>query len=424
MNQVKDSTIADVLIVGGGVIGASLAARLSSEGARVQMIDQGQFGGGCSYMNAGWMTPCFALPLPQPGLLWKSIKWMLNPESPLYIQPHLDPMLIRWLLHFASKMNRSHLLKCTESLVQLSLISSVATEKLAEETSNAIQYHQKGLLMVAQSEGGLQAAIDEMDLVREFKISGKRLTASEVRLLEPEIRGEIEGGVYFPNEAHVEPYRYVQVLCERAQKNGAQLFPFTEVYDIETKDGKISEVVTTRGVFRAHKIVFALGAASLKWQKKLNMRLPILGGKGYALNIPFVNQGRIPQPKIPMLLVEKKIAVTPRQNSLKLAGTLELVKDDFSINRRRVNAILKGSREFMEVPQNVTLEEVWRGLRPCTPDGVPMIGSTQRWKNLYLSCGHQMLGLQTAMGTAEVLAQEILGKPLSMDIKLFSPDRF
>src|SRR4051812_22221664 len=94
----------EVMIVGGGIIGLSTAVKLAEKGARVTVLEKDRIGHGCSYGNAGWLTPCFALPLPMPGMFFKSLKWLMNPESPLYIKPSLDPLLFRWLTIFTLSM--------------------------------------------------------------------------------------------------------------------------------------------------------------------------------------------------------------------------------------------------------------------------------------------------------------------------------
>ena len=77
----------DVLVIGGGIVGTTTALALQSEGRSVVLIDKGPIGQGCSAANAGWVTPCFAMPLPQPGMLLKSIGWLLDPSSPLHYLP-------------------------------------------------------------------------------------------------------------------------------------------------------------------------------------------------------------------------------------------------------------------------------------------------------------------------------------------------
>jgi D-amino-acid dehydrogenase len=107
-----------------------------------------------------------------------------------------------------------------------------------------------------------------------------------------------------------------------------------------------------------------------------------------------------------------------------VAGTLELVDSDESITKRRVNAILKGAHDYLYVPKEPSVRELWRGLRPCTPDGVPMIGYSKKWKNLFYCTGHQMLGLQSAPGSARLAKELIQNETPYVNPKPFLPDRF
>src|SRR5579862_2196020 len=151
----------DVLIVGAGVIGMACAYELSKRGLRVTVIDRGEPGFGCSYGNAGWLTPCFSMPLPMPGMLLKSLKWMTNPESPLYIQPRPSWLLISWLARFVLSMNRKKMLQSVTALTALSRISLEAYATLSAETGHDIRFRQTGLLMAANTKEGRNYALQE-----------------------------------------------------------------------------------------------------------------------------------------------------------------------------------------------------------------------------------------------------------------------
>ncbi|MEZ0391412.1 MAG: NAD(P)/FAD-dependent oxidoreductase [Pseudobdellovibrionaceae bacterium] len=409
----------DILIVGAGIIGLSTAVKLAERGAQVRVLDRGSIGFGCSYGNAGWMTPCFALPLPMPGLFFKSLKWLMNPESPLYIKPSLDPLLFKWLAHFTLSMSEKKARAATEALVALSKVSLELYEKLAVEHPE-IGFEKKGLLMVAQSKVGVGAALQELDYVSRYAIPGRALSPDEIRNMEPSLQGHLEGGVYFPQEAHAEPLKVVKALAQKAQKLGVQIEENVDVTGWKIENGKIKNLQTSKGERTAETYVLATGSWSQAIAKELGLSIPILGGKGYALIVPPLQ----PQPRHPLMLIEKKIAITPRANSLRIAGTMELVNQDFSITERRVQAIIRGAREFLPVPMDLKIEETWRGLRPCTPDGVPLIGFSQKVENLALACGHQMLGLQSGFGTGQLLADLILTGKSDLDRKIYDPNRF
>lgn len=410
----------DMLVIGGGVIGMATAYELAKKGREVTVIDQGDMGFGCSYGNAGWLTPCFSMPLPMPGMIMKSIKWLLDPESPLYIKPSPSPLLAQWLWRFLRSMNEKDMLRSVAALTQLSSESLRAYSQWSDDWKNPFSFQQKGLLMVSQTDEGFRATQKEMELVAAHGIPGTLLNSDEVRTMEPAITGSLKGGVYFPKEAHLEPLAVVRTLASKIEEMGGELLPRTEVFDFSSDPSGHAIVRTTHGSIEANQIIIATGSWSYSMGKALGLNIPILGGKGYSLIMkPFD-----PAPTTPIMLLERKIAVTPRNGSIRIAGTLELVDRDFSITKRRVQAIIKGAQAFMNVPAQPEIVEVWRGLRPCTPDGLPLIGRAGNYKNIVLATGHQLLGLQTAPASGRLTAEIALHESPSFDPKPFSPERF
>ncbi len=409
---------ADVLVLGAGIVGVSLAHKLQSSGRQVTVVDLNNVGMGCSYGNAGWMTPCFAMPLPQPGMFFKSIKWMLDPESPLYIKPEANPLLVRWLLYFMKCMNHKTMDKSIEVLTEISKESLKFYKELSQRQS--FGFDQKGLLMVSATNEGLQDAIVEMELMAKRGIEGKQLSADEIYEFEPAFKKKVlKGGVYFPREAHAEPLQTVQKIFAEFEAMGGK-FHKAEIYDFEFEKDKIKKVMTTQGALEAEVVVMAMGTWSRLLTRKLEVPIPILGGKGYSLIVENFKT----KPLHPIMIVEKKLAITPRVDSVRVAGTLELVDQDYSITKRRVDAMMKGAQLFFDFTGEPKVRELWRGLRPCTPDGVPMVGFSKKWKNLFFSAGHQMLGLQSAPGSARLACELILGKTPYVDPEPFAPDRF
>lgn len=410
----------DVLVLGGGIIGASVARELQADGRKVTLVDRGQPGLGCSYGNAGWITPCFAMPLPQPGMFWKSIGWLLNPESPLYIKPEPNWLLARWMFGFLKAMNQKRMLESVAVLSEISKYSLQSYGELARRHPGAFGFDQKGLLMVSATGEGVRAAELEMRLMNERGIAGKSVSPDEIAAMEPALKPGLKGGVYFPSEAHAEPLATVQTMIQDFEALGGEVLSQTEVFDFNFSGGKISEVITTRGSFEPELVVLALGSWSRVLAKRLRVSVPVLGGKGYSMIIEDFSV----KPQHPIMILERKIAVTPRADSVRIAGTLELVDQDDSISTRRVRAILRGSNEYMHVPAEPKIRELWRGLRPCTPDGVPMVGFSKRWSNLVYNTGHQMLGLQSAPGSGRLAADLIAGHRPLTDPRPFRPERF
>ncbi len=415
------SEIGNVLVVGAGVIGSACACALAERGVAVTAIDRRAPGRGCSYGNAGWLTPSLATPLPMPGVLRKSLKWLTKPDSPFYIKPSLNPQLLRWLWRFVRSANRCTAEKSLAALTQMAMFSLDAYRQLDEMAPGAFGFCQRGLILAAGSQAAFDSAGEELEQVRRHGIEGHLLNATELREMEPSlVRGKLAGGVFFPNEAHVEPLATVQFLVSRAIEHGARFLDETELYEFVLHRGRITGVVTTRGLLRADHYVVATGNWSAALTRQIGLRVPVLGGKGYALIVETFT----PEPRHPINLADHKLAVTPRAGSVRLAGTLELVDADESITARRVRAIYRGASEYLNLPVEPELVETWRGLRPCTPDGVPIIGQAPQIENLYLATGHQMLGLLSAPATGQLLADLLTGQVPQFDPVPFRADRF
>ena len=187
------------------------------------------------------------------------------------------------------------------------------------------------------------------------------------------------------------------------------------------QNGRVARVRTTRGDFTADQVVLAAGAWSPLLARGAGLRLPIQAAKGYSITV------RRPAgfPDIPVILDEAKVAVTPIGEWLRFAGTLELAGLDMRINPTRVEAIKQGVRRYLQVnPDAEPLVELWRGLRPCTPDGYPIIGRAPRVSNLIIAAGHCMLGMTQGPGTGKIVADLVVGRDPSVDITPFAPSRF
>ncbi len=409
-----------VVVVGAGVIGAATALELSRRGVGVTLLDRGEVASGCSYGNAGWLTPCFATPLPAPGVLTASLRWLLDPESPLYVHPSLHPDRVRWLLRFAASTTRGRYSHGVAALSALSSWSFEAWRRLDREDPGSFGFTPRGLLLVAETEAGLRHAVDEAEAMGRFGVAHRILASDGVRELEPAVVGTVAGGIFFEGEAHCEPADAVRTLARAATAAGAAVVTGAEVYGFDLRGGKLRAVRTTRGDFEADRFVLAAGSWSKELARALGLRVPVLGGKGYAIVVkPFD-----PGPTRPIKILERRIAITPREGSVRLAGTLELVDGDERVSPRRVEAIVRGARALLPIPDPPEVVELWRGLRPCTPDGLPIIGFTPRLPNLLLATGHQMCGLHTAPATGRLAADLVLGQSPTFDPAPFRVERF
>jgi D-amino-acid dehydrogenase len=412
--------VADVLVLGGGVVGVACARELARRGRRVVVLDRDRIGRGCSFGNAGWLTPSIAFPLAAPGLVRKAARWLLDPESPFYIQPRADPALLLWLVRFLLATRRSRFERGAAALVAMARWSVDAWQEIAARSPLPFGFERNGLLVIHETEAGLAAGRADAAMTARFGIASEAWSADELRDREPAVRGTPRGAIHYPGDAHCEPYAAVGALAEDARADGAMFVEGAEVTGVERSGGAVAAVHTSRGRFAARDVVLAAGAWSGALGRTLGLRLPMRGGKGYTLVLARLD----PQPARSLYLAERKVAVNPHADALRLSGTLELVDGDLSVNRRRVDGIVRSARGLLDLPEPLEVRELWCGLRPCLPDGMPAIGRARGSRNLWLATGHQMTGLKAAPGTARLLAELMSGEPPSFDPGPFRADRY
>ena len=412
----------EVLVIGGGSVGICSAYYLNEQGCKVTVIDKGEICSGSSYGNAGLVVPSHSVPLAAPGVISKGLRWMFNPESPFYIKPRFNLELLSWLWKFRGACNERHVRQAMPIIRDLSLGSVQLFEELAAFDELEFGYEKRGMLLAFQTEKGLQGGVEEAHLMQEVGLEAEILDVAAIQKLEPNVRANVIGGIFYPQDAHLVPARFVRQLAGHLEKKGVEIQPLTEVIGFETSEREITAVKTTRGDFAADEIVLAGGTWSSGIARDLRIKLPIQSAKGYSITVKRPEKS----PTRPFVLGEAKVAVTPMGETLRFAGTLEMAGLDFAINKRRVNAILNAVPKYLPDLRPVDLEliEIWRGLRPCTPDGLPFLGRSSRHENLTIAAGHAMIGLSLGPITGKLVSQIIAHEKPSIDLQMLSVERF
>jgi len=409
----------DILIIGGGVIGVCVAYYLAERGGRVTLIERGEIAAGSSYGNAGLIVPSHSVPLAAPGALADGLRWMLDPESPFYIKPRFDRELIAWLLQFSAACTDNRMRQSIPVLRDLGRASRALYDELAALGFD-FGYETKGLLCLYVSQSGLAEGEEEARLLQQYGLTTRVLDAAQVRQHEPNVQPEVIGGVYFPNDAHLNPARFVRGLAQQAEQRGAKIKTGVGVVGFEIDDRRVTKVKTTRGDFEAGQVVLAAGSWSPVVARDLRLNIPIQPAKGYSITVKRPAAG----PSVPLLLEEAHVGVTPLGDQLRFAGTLELAGLDFTVNQRRVNAIRRGVQRYLPGMERLEEIEVWRGLRPCTPDGLPIIGRVSLYDNLILATGHAMVGMSLGPITGKLVSQIVCREQPEIDLRPLRAERF
>jgi len=311
-------------------------------------------------------------------------------------------------------------LRAIPVLLSLGRASVALFDALPVHSQRAFGYEKKGWLLLFNSQRSLEDAAKEAELLHQFGVASQVLDAAGVRQIEPNVLPSVVGGIYYPEDAHLIPQRFVQELARLAEHQGARLHTGTEVLGFETSGRRVSAVVTTRGRFTPEQVVLAAGAWSPLVARDLGLRLPLQAAKGYSITV----QRPTTCPTVPLYLSERKVAVTPMGERLRFGGTLELAGLDLSVNRRRVAAIRRAAREYLPGMESLEPVEIWRGLRPVAPDGLPLIGRSQAFENLVVAGGHGMLGVTLGPITGKLVAQLVAGEVPLVDLAPLRVERF
>ena len=405
----------DIVIIGGGIIGLCSAYYLQQAGHSVQVIDKGNFEDGCSYGNAGMIVPSHVVPLAAPGMIAQGMRWMLNSRSPFYVRPRLNSELYRWGMQFKRSSTKEHVARSITLLKELSLQSKDLYQSL-EKDLDLSSYQEKGLLMLYQNKKTEEHEVEAAQFAFEAGLQTKVLTESMVKELEPSAKAI--GGIHYLCDAHVDPIELMTKLKAYLQDK-VEFIPQEEITGFEIKDGSIRSAKGRSKSYSAESFVVATGAWSSEFAKSLNLRLPMMAGKGYSFERTIHENG----PTIPSILCEGKVAVTPFAVRVRFGGTMEITHpNDRAVRPKRIEGIDQTIRKFYPEMNydSPTPKDTWLGHRPCSPDGLPYIGRVPRHENVIVASGHGMMGLSLGPATGTMVNQ-ILGKQIS---EIFSVDRF
>jgi D-amino-acid dehydrogenase len=411
---------AEVLIIGGGVIGLSCAYALQRAGRQVRVLEQGRIGSGSSHGNCGTLTPSHAAPLAAPGVIAKALRWMLKPDAPLYIAPRLDPALWHWLWRFARRCNPRDCHQATQAKSALLATSRTLIEQLVREHELDCEFTASGVVYAFADPSERDATMAALPLLHEVGIATEAWDAAMLAANEPSLREGLAGGLLFPGDACLRPDRYVAELARLAREAGCELIENCAVAGFRRERGRVVGVSTSHGKQRGRDVIIATGAWSPELVRQLGFALPIQPGKGYSITW---DAQRAP-PRRPLLLKERSVCVTAWGSGFRLGSTMEFSGYDSTLNRTRLDALERAAADYMREPPTGTRREEWFGWRPMTWDDLPMIGRAPGSDNLWLATGHGMLGVSMSAVTGRLIADLMSGREPVIDPAPYSVLRF
>lgn len=410
-----------VIVIGAGAVGLASAYSLRKAGCEVTVIDGSPLAAKASGHNAGWLIPSMSTPVPAPGMMLQAIKWMVQPDSPLYVTPSLKPSFLGFML----RMLRS----CTEAQFRegsavLAGLSATALADFDELAADGVEFesHEQPLAMLFTDASHVDGRVRELELL-EGKLPGfswEHMGEQALREHLPVLSDRVVAGIESRGDRSVDPALFVHGLADACRRLGVDIRLGTKA---ELETGARGEVHVRVGAetMRADRVVVAAGAWTNEVLRGIGERVPLQSGKGYGYDFPVVAGG----PTKPLYLAEAKVAITPLDSKVRVAGTMGFGGLDETIKRRRAGGILTGVSTYFEGwPDLEQAPEPWTGLRPMTPDGVPIIGPLAKHPNVLVATGHVMLGISLAPTTGKLIAELATGAATPEHLRGVSAGRF
>jgi D-amino-acid dehydrogenase len=414
-----DTARQNITVVGAGIVGMSCARWLQLDGHKVTVIDPVAPGESCSFGNAGIISSSAMAPLATPGMVWKALGWMFDPMGPFTVRWSYMPTALPWLLRLLANSRRSRVMEISDALRVLNAPTLDNYRELFSTDDFNDLIRLDGSINAYTTEAELDGEQEWWDMRSRYGFSTHRIGRDELRQMEPDINPNIACAVFTEETAHVvSPVRVVTTLADRFLAAGGEIIAQqVEGFDVGP-DGP--RALFASGEQRpVETLVIAAGAWSHRLAAKLGSRVPLEAERGYHMVIPDPGV----DVRRPVTLASGKFYATPMETGLRIAGTVEIAGVDAEPNFERARALLEHGRNlYPGLKTDGAIE--WSGCRPSLPDSLPVIGRSPRYDNVYYAFGHGHLGLTEGGITGKLIAEQIAGKPTSIDLAPYRADRF
>jgi D-amino-acid dehydrogenase len=409
------------VIVGAGIVGLSTAYFLAKAGRAVTVLDREPVGDGASCGNAGLLS-IGHYPLTRPGVSWRGLKWMFDRNAPLFIRPRPDPSLLSWLWTFHRHCNQPWLDRCMRELCAMGFPTLALFEELIAAEGIDCDYRRDGWLDVVMDPANLPHAEAEARALVPHGYSYRMLSGDELRRRSPCFAPEVSGAVWYEDSAHCHPGDFMRGLAAACVRAGVELrIPLEASGVVRDRTGRASGVRSASGEFvEGSDVVIAAGVWSDGLARDLGLDIPMQGARGYHRQLKGV-------PELPFtgcVLHETFVAVTPMRDELRLAGTLEIQPVGRPWMRNRLDNLTRGaSRYILGIERGRTVAE-WAGYRPCSSDGMPVVGPVPGTPGLFVGTAHAMMGMTLGPVSGRAIAEHVLGRTQSLALPMCDPSRY
>lgn len=384
-----------IVVVGGGIIGATCAAFLAERGADVTVVDADKPRFGTSLGNAGHIVVSHSIPFAAPGMVKQGMRSFLKADGAFAFSNRPGHGTLDWLIGFARHCNHTNVSAFHPGLDQL--LHRSAELLLSDST---LEINARGLWQVFTGAGAQERAAHEAAHMREYGVAVRDIDRDELRA-EPGLTNNVNAAIELSEDLGLDPSQLWLRMRQRSESAGARWIGGVV---IDLSSAPVVRTASGEEQLEADLVVLAAGAWSPAVTRSLNVDLPIRAAKGYSVTLPGVES----PPSRPMLLMDQRTALNPLATGLRLSARYEMTTpDDREIVGHRIQGLISRARQAVKLPEVNTSVEPWTGVRPASVDGAPYIGLLpQRLPTpVLVATGHGMIGTALAAGTADLVTR-------------------
>lgn len=411
-----------VVVVGGGIVGLSCAYFARQEGFDVTVVDPDVAEGRASFGNAGVLALSEKLPLATVELLLSLPKMMISGNSPLSIRWNYLPTLFPWMVRFALASAPGNVRRATRNLHALMSGALDSHLELSSAAGVGNMLEKTGWIK-AWEKAPADASSKEREILAQLNVDMRDLSTAEISDLAPGFAGVFEAATLYRDCFRVaSPGRYVESI-EHACANLGVTFVRQKVTGFRFEDDVVKGVFLegTPGKIDADFFVVAGGAWSKNLAQMLGDCVPLDTERGYHL---MLDVGETKLLRAPLLWQEKSIVLTQMEDGLRMTSSVEFAGLDAPARFDNIERTFASVQSTVPSLAQTPVTSRWLGFRPSVPDSVPVIGRSAKHHNCIHAFGHGHLGLTLGPVTGKLVAGQLAGKPIDIDVQPFSPSRF